>query len=60
MDGVVNATWRKSSKSGNSGNCVEAGAAEAGRVLVRDTADRGGVTLTLAPAAWRRFTDGLK
>jgi hypothetical protein len=60
MDGVVDATWRKSSKSGNSGNCVEAGLADTGRVLVRDTVDRAGVTLTVAPAAWRAFTDGLK
>ena len=36
--------WRKSSYSGNGGtDCVEVGArAEADRVLVRDTKDRGG------------------
>ncbi len=60
MDGVESTTWRKSSRSGNSGNCVEAGVAETGRVLVRDTTDRGGVTLTLDAAAWQRFTDGLR
>ncbi len=60
MDGVADATWRKSSKSGNSGNCVEAGVAETGRVLVRDTVDRGGVILILAPAGWWEFTDRLK
>jgi Domain of unknown function (DUF397) len=60
MDGVADATWRKSSKSGNSGNCVEAGLTETGRVLVRDTVDRSGVILMLAPAGWREFTDRLK
>ena len=55
------ATWRKSTYSGsNGGQCVEAGVAETGHVLVRDTTDRGGVTLTLSAKAWQRLTDGLK
>jgi hypothetical protein len=54
------AAWRKSSYSGGSGgNCVEA-ADFAGRVLVRDTADRDGAMLTLSADAWREFTSLLK
>jgi hypothetical protein len=52
--------WRKSSYSGsNTGNCVELGQVP-GAVLVRDTTDRGGFTMTVAPAAWRSFTSSLK
>ena len=43
--------WRKSSYSGNGGrgNCVETGNAP-GTVLVRDTTDRDGPTLTFTTA----------
>jgi len=51
--------WRKSSYSGaNGGSCVEVATAD--RVLVRDTTDRDGGTLTLSADAWRTFTDSLK
>lgn len=47
--------WRKATYSGDSGgNCVEVASA-VGRVLVRDTTDRDGVTLAITPAAWRRL-----
>jgi hypothetical protein len=61
MDRVNGATWRKSTYSGGSGTtCVEAGVAGQGRVLVRDTTDRDGVTLALPAAAWAAFTSSLK
>jgi hypothetical protein len=61
MEAVDRATWRKSSFSGgNGGGCVETGVADAGRVLVRDTTNRDGGTLTVPAGAWRAFTDGLK
>ena len=47
--------WRKSSYSADQGNCAEAASA-AGRVLVRDTKDRKGVTLTIPAQAWHAFT----
>jgi hypothetical protein len=51
--------WRKATHSMNSGNCAEAAAG--GRVvLVRDTRDRGGVTLCFPEAAWRAFTAALR
>lgn len=52
--------WRKSSYSGaNGGSCVET-ASGAGMILVRDTSDRGGFTLSVPADAWARFTDSLK
>jgi Domain of unknown function (DUF397) len=52
--------WRKSTYSdGNGGDCVEL-ASDSGVIMVRDTTDRDGVTLSLPAAAWRRFTDALK
>ncbi|HEY7264438.1 MAG TPA: DUF397 domain-containing protein [Trebonia sp.] len=53
-------SWRKSTYSdGNGGSCVEvAGAARV--VLVRDTKDRDGRTLTFSAQAWRAFADQLK
>lgn len=52
--------WRKSTYSeGNGGSCVEA-ASDSGVIMVRDTTNRTGVTLSVPAAAWRRFTDALK
>jgi len=54
MDG-----WRKSSYSdGNGGQCVEVTAAQG--VMVRDTADRDGVTLAFTSQAWAAFTATLR
>ena len=55
MDG-----WRKSSYSGgNGGSCVET-ASDSGIVLVRDTTNRGGGTLSFTAGAWQEFTGALK
>jgi len=51
--------WRKSSYSGNGGECVEV-ADQSARVLVRDTQDRTGPVLRFTPVAWRRFADQVK
>jgi Domain of unknown function (DUF397) len=52
--------WRKSSFSGaNGGQCVET-ASTGGVVLVRDTVNRDGVTLSVTAAAWREFTVSLR
>jgi hypothetical protein len=57
----MDATWKKSSYSGgNGGGCVEVGAPQAGRVLVRDTKDRQGPVLRFTPGAWRRFADRVR
>ncbi|MFY1687404.1 DUF397 domain-containing protein [Plantactinospora sp. WMMB782] len=48
--------WRKSTHSDSSG-CVEVADNLPGRVLVRDTKDRDGGTLTFGPEAWRGFVE---
>jgi hypothetical protein len=57
MDGIGN--WRKSSYStGNGGECVEVASADG--VLIRDTTDRGGFTLSVTTGAWTTFLTALR
>jgi uncharacterized protein DUF397 len=52
-------SWRKSSFSGSQGgNCVEV-AGHDGRILVRDTKDRGQVQ-RFTPASWRAFVAAVR
>lgn len=52
--------WHKSTRSGGSGNCVEA-ADVVEVVLVRDTKQNGtGPELSFAPEVWSQFIDGAK
>lgn len=52
--------WRKSSYSGaNGGSCVET-ASSVDAILVRDTTDRDGFTLSVPADAWVTFTDSLR
>jgi hypothetical protein len=61
MDTAGSTTWRKSTYSGGSGSeCVEAGVADRGRVLVRDTKNSDGATLAFSAEAWTALTDALK
>jgi hypothetical protein len=46
--------WRKATCSAENGNCVEV--ASAGAVMIRDTQDREGATLTIPAQAWHAFT----
>ncbi len=55
----MKSNWRKSSYSGDQGDCLEA-ASNGSRVQVRDTKDRTGPTLRFTPDAWRRFAKQLK
>ncbi|WFF09328.1 DUF397 domain-containing protein [Micromonospora sp. WMMD1076] len=51
--------WRKSSRSGSNGDCVEvAGFADV--VGVRDTKDRQGPALSFDPAAWTQFVGAVR
>lgn len=55
MDG-----WRKSTYSdGNGGDCVEL-ASDHSVILVRDTTNRAGGTLTFTADAWAEFTSSLR
>ncbi|MGW3786968.1 DUF397 domain-containing protein [Micromonospora chokoriensis] len=47
-------TWRVSTRTGNSGACVEARHIK-GRIEVRDTRDRGGPALSFSPSDWTTF-----
>lgn len=52
--------WRKSSYSNSTGGaCVEvAGHAQA--IMIRDTTDRDGFTLSVSASAWSRFVGTIK
>ncbi|WP_192771935.1 DUF397 domain-containing protein [Plantactinospora soyae] len=53
---MTDAAWHKSTRSTpNGGSCVEVAGNLPGRVLVRDTKDRDGGTLTFTPTAWHTF-----
>lgn len=52
--------WRKASRSNSSGGeCVEVADNLAGRILVRDSKDQAGPSLTFTPTAWRAFIAAL-
>ena len=51
--------WRVATYTGSSGSCVEVGDAERA-ILVRDTKDRNGGTLTFTAATWQSFANSLK
>jgi hypothetical protein len=54
VDCVEVGAWRKSTYSGNGGEaCVEVASSDA--VLVRDTTNRGGITLSIHTSAWSAF-----
>jgi hypothetical protein len=54
------AVWRKSTRSGQSNNCVEVATNLPGLVPVRDTKDRDGGTLVFTVDSWAAFVDGVK
>lgn len=57
---LARATWRKSSYSGGSGDCVEIAGNLPGAVGVRDSKDPAGPALVLTPHVWRAFVAGAK
>jgi hypothetical protein len=53
--------WRKATKSGQNGGCVEVLMLPDGSVKVRDTKAGGhGPVLSFTPAEWDAFLDGAK
>jgi hypothetical protein len=57
---LAHATWRKSSYSGGSGNCVEIANDLSGAVAIRDSKNPTGSTLVFTTRAWRAFVAGVK
>jgi predicted secreted Zn-dependent protease len=55
----ANLTWRKSTRSGAAGHCVEV-ANVPSAVLVRDSKDANGPVLTFAAAQWSGFISGVR
>jgi hypothetical protein len=55
----IDPQWRKASYSGGAnGSCVEVGNGDG--VLVRDTTDRDGGTLSFSAEAWQEFVGALR
>jgi hypothetical protein len=55
----LNHEWRKSTRSGTNGNCVEARYVN-DTAEVRDSKDRRSTMLAFSPAAWTAFVSALK
>ena len=54
------AEWRKSSHSGQSGNCVEVARNLPGLVAVRDSKEPDGAKLVVSRKTWRAFLLALR
>lgn len=60
QEGLFLTGWRKATKSGTQGNCVEvADLADGGRA-VRDSKDPSGPMLRFTAAEWDAFVHGVK
>lgn len=57
---MTSITWRKSTRSGSNGQCVEVGDGLPQKVLVRDSKDQAGPVLAFTHEQWRAFVDGVK
>jgi hypothetical protein len=53
-------TWKKSSYSGSSGNCVEVAQLAGGGRAVRDSKDADGAVLRFGASQWRTFLSATK
>lgn len=58
--GTARVTWRKSTRSNGSGNCVEVADNLAGKVGLRDSKDPRGPVLAFDQRAWSLFVRGVK
>jgi hypothetical protein len=52
--------WRKSSKSGSSGQCVEVASLADGQIGVRDSKNPTGPVLVFTPGEWAAFIAGAR
>jgi hypothetical protein len=56
----TNLMWRKSSYSNGGGNACLETTSGTGSILVRDTTDRAGGTLSFSAETWKAFISDLK
>jgi Domain of unknown function (DUF397) len=59
-DELAHASWRKSSRSGNSANCVEICRLIDSLVAVRDSKKQSGPVLLFRAREWEVFAHGLR
>lgn len=57
---LTRARWRKSSRSGSTGNCVEVADNVTGVVAIRDSKDPEGPVLVIGPVAFGAFTAAVR
>lgn len=60
MEHIGELNWRKSTFSGNGGDCVEVASNLPGIVAVRDSKDPDGPVLTFTADEWRAFISGAR
>ena len=57
---LARASWRKSSRSGSSANCIETCRMTDGLVAVRDSKNLSGAVLIFTPTEWEAFTRSVR
>jgi hypothetical protein len=60
MERIEDLRWRKSSYSGNGGNCVEVGTGLPGKIAVRDSKNPDSPVLSFGPEEWDAFVKGVQ
>jgi len=59
-EGLRNVRWRKSTYSGDTGECIEVADAFPGVTPVRDSKNPDGPVLTFPAGSWAAFVSGVK